>query len=120
MGPAGAAEGIERGRGRRDADEGQEESGQRIQRELEAAERHQALDPHGPRGTQQAGHADAGTGHAGQGGHAVEQDRHQGATLPVRRPMAASNPASSARGEGGQPAMIASTGTTAPTPPTTA
>jgi hypothetical protein len=83
-GLAGGADGIERDRGGADADEGQEEPGERVHRQLEAAERHDAVHSYGPREAQHARDADAGAGDAGRDGHRVGQARHQRA-VPLAR-----------------------------------
>ena len=97
------------------ADEEEEEASEGIHAQLEAAQRHEPRNLNGPLRAEQAGESQPHRAEPGHGPADEGEGGHQ-----RRRPMASRRPARSAVGEGGQPGITPSTGTTAATPPTMA
>ncbi len=98
-----------------DGDDQQEESGERVESQLEAAQRDEPSDLEREGAAEHAVEAERGGADPDERGESVREARHQ-----RRRLIASSRPASNAAGDGGHPGMTASTGITSATPPATA
>src|SRR5438034_6704288 len=116
--PPGSSRGAEGKDGRRQgdaADEREEEPGEGIERQLEAAERHEPGHGDGPGVPRDPTEPEDERDEPDR-----KRDERAGGRHQRRRPITSRRAPRIAAGEGGQPGTIASTGTTAPTPPTTA